>query len=377
MVEGDSWGGADSGDDAHPEITAWAAISRVRTDVRTKEWGIPAMVMRKYRKLYRLKPMPKRKSRVKKTRFEDRLQLASWKSKGQASALRKNLELYAERRKPQVTDALPGQAFDGFYLATSALFRRSRAMYRKAGGEFEARLVTSARSLSSDILLENRIQYSPTEDELLWAATDPAEKRNDEGLLRLVTYSTSVFHEQSHRILWKTLPPPADRSEAGLSRYLNFVEAVVVGIDMALGDELGPRLSSLGYLSGTLYDPGSHAKFRTRREKRNYLQMAIRTTYLALELFEKPRIRRALKAWRPSWLPALPPEAAEHAVARALRLDPAFVRITNLLWQEKHLSAVGAKFKSAPPGGLVLDRDPEIWVSPYLAIERVFDHLGI
>lgn len=321
--------------------------------------------------------MPKRKSRVKKVRFQDRLQLASWKSKGQASALRKNLELYAERRKPRARDALPGQAFDGFYLEMSPLFRRSREIYRGSGGKFEARLVTSARSLSSDILLENRIQYSPTEDELLWCATDPAESRNDEGLLRLVTYSTSVFHEQSHRILWKTLPPPADRSEAGLSRYLNFVEAVVVGIDMALGDELGPQLSSLGYLSGTLYDPGSYAKFRTRREKRNYLQLAIRTTYLALELFEKPKIRRALKAWLPAWLPTLAPEAADHAVARALRLDPAFVRITNLLWQEKHLPAVGAKFKPARTGGLVLERDPEIWVSPYLAIEQVFDRLGI
>jgi hypothetical protein len=314
-----------------------------------------------------------------------RLRLAPWRSKSQAKALRANLALYRKfvaagpKSKSTTKPApLPGQPFDAFYLKQSPLFRRSRTAFLAQKGQFESRFVTSPRSLSSAILLENRIQYSPTEDELLWQATDPGERANDEGLLKLVGYSTSLFHEQSHRILWKILPSPKDRSEGGLSRYLNLVEAIVVGIDMALGDELGPKLSSLGYLTGTLYDPGSYAEFESKREQRNYLHVAIRTTYLALELHEKTEIRRAIRGWAPHWMPTLRREARDHAVERALRLDTAFIRITNLLWQEKHLGNF-AKFigKSAKGPTLDLTRDPENWVGPYLAIEAVFAAFGL
>jgi hypothetical protein len=169
--------------------------------------------------------------------FAKKLKLAPWRSKRQAKALRANLALYskfnASRKSKKNPHALPGQPFDDFFLGLSPLFRRSRSMYLANGGKFESRFVTSPRSLSSAILFENRIQFSPTEDELLWQATDPGERANDEALLRLVGYSTSLFHEQSHRILWKFLPLPADRKPGGLSRYLNFVEAIVVGLDMA------------------------------------------------------------------------------------------------------------------------------------------------
>ncbi len=315
--------------------------------------------------------------------FTKRLRLAPWRSKTQAKALRANLALYRKFRdspagKPARNPAaLAGQPFDAFFLKQSPLFRRSRTRFLAQDGKFESRFVTSPRSLSSSILLENRIQFSPTEDELLWQATDPAERANDEALLRLVGYSTSLFHEQSHRILWKILPPPLDRSEGGLSRYLNLVEAIVVGIDMALGDELGPKLSSLGYLTGTLYDPGSYAEFKNDRERRNYLHVAIRTTYLALELHEKDEVRKAIRGWAPHWMPELRKEALIHAVERALRLDAAFVRITNLLWQEKHLGNF-AKFISPTrktarrKPTLAISKDPEVWVGPYLAIEAVF-----
>ncbi len=317
---------------------------------------------------------------ISMTTFEKQIRLASWKSKHQGSALRHNFQRYALLSVRPHPLRAPGQIFDSFYLWQSPLFRRSRKIYLDGGGVLESRLVTSARSLSSAILLENRIQYSPTEDELLWCATDDEERKSpercEENLLRTITYSTSLFHEQSHRILWQTLPAPADLALGALSRYLNFVESLVVGIDMALGDELGPKLSSLGYLSGTLYDPGSHARFKTSRERRNYLHVAIRTTYLALEFFEKPRIRKFLRAEMPQWLPSVRPEVADHAIARALRLDSAFVRVTNPLWQEKHLPAVARRFRGLR-GSLVLDRDPANWTGPYLAIEKTFDRLGI
>jgi hypothetical protein len=306
------------------------------------------------------------------------IRLAPWKSPAHAAALRANLRLYAKAILPHLRThphALPGQAFDSYFLRESSLFRRSRALFRKQKGVFEPRLVTSPRSLSSTILLENRIQYSPTEDELLWHATDPGESANDEGLLRLVGYSTSLFHEQSHRILWQILPRPKDASPAGIRRYLNFVESLVIGLDMALGDELGPKRAAFGYLSGTLYDPGSYASFSTKRERRNYLQVAIRATYLALEEYNAKRIRKAL----PLWMPECPPEAADHAAARALRLDESFIYVTNPAWQEKNLARV-AKFLSRKGGKsarIAISEDEKNWIEPYLAVERVFTHFGL
>lgn len=326
---------------------------------------------------------------LSKEAFAKRIVFAPWKSKPQATALRKNIALFHRLKKPSLSakmkkHALPGQAFDAFYLAESPLFRRSRALYLKQGGVFEARLSSSPRSLSSSILLENRIQYSPTKDELLWIATDPDEKKNDEGLLRVVSYSTSVFHEQSHRILWKILPLPHDLSGEGLRRYLNFIEAVVVGIDMALGDELEPEFAALGYLSGTLYDPGTYARFLSKRERRNYLHVAIRTTYLALEPYDSSRVHKALSAWLPLWIPSLLEEAGLHAVKRALRLDDAFIEVTNVAWQKKHLSGF-QKFLAGKARGkdgmnaarFTISEDGESWIDPYLVVEKVFDFFGL
>jgi hypothetical protein len=307
-----------------------------------------------------------------------KIRLAPWKSPAHVKALRANLRLYAASILPRLRchpGSLPGQSFDSYFLRESRLFRHSRELYRKQKGLFEARLVTSPRSLSSTILLENRIQYSPTEDELVWHATNPGEAANDEGLLRLVGYSTSVFHEQSHRILWNLLPRPKDRSPDGIRRYLNFVESVVIGLDMALGDELGPKRAALGYLSGTLYDPGSYAEFGTKRERRNYLQVAIRATFLALEGFNSKRVSKAL----PLWMPECPPEAADHAVARALRLDESFIYVTNPEWQEKNLARI-AKFlatKKSSASPATVSADPENWIEPYLMVEKVFDRFGL
>ncbi|MBC7386224.1 MAG: hypothetical protein H7301_08715 [Cryobacterium sp.] len=324
--------------------------------------------------------------------FAKLMKLAPWQSKPQAKALRANIALFLKARasleklppRAKKISPLAGQAFDAFFLAQSSLYRKSRELFLEADGEFQARLSSSPRSLSSAILLENRIQYSPTEDELFWMATDDAEKKNDEGLLRIVSYSTSVFHEQTHRILWQILPLPRTRKPEDLRRYLNFIEAVVVGIDMALGDELGPELSSFGYLSGTIYDPGSYAQFESARERRNYLHIAIRTTYLALEPFDATKVDRALSQWLPEWMPSLPREAGVHAVKRALRLDDAFIEVTNLAWQKKHLETF-KKFlgeKARAKRGMnsavfTLSPDAQSWIDPYLVVEKVFDHLGL
>jgi len=300
--------------------------------------------------------------------------------------LRHNIALYLKTIVPGLRAhplALPGQAFDSFFLRESRLYKKSRELFLAQKGVHEARLSSSPRSLSSPVLLENRIQYSPTQDELLWIATDRGERKNDEGLLRVVRYSTSVFHEQSHRILWELLPLPKDTTPAGLRRYLNFIESLVVGIDMALGDELGPKLSAVGYLSGTLYDPGTYAEFADKREQRNYLQVAIRATYLALESYSSPKVARQMSSWLPLWIPSLPKEAALHAVKRALRLDDAFIEVTNPAWQKKYLRTFGAYIASRKKkfpkkkSDFEISPDPDNWIMPYLVIEDVFTRLGI
>jgi hypothetical protein len=311
--------------------------------------------------------------------LERRIRLSPWKSKSQAKALRANLTLYAKEIAPRLKPhplAPPGQAFDSYYLRESRLFRRSRELFLGQDGVLEPRLVTSPRSLSSTILLENRIQYSPTEDELLWHATDPGERSNDDGLLRLVGYSTSLFHEQSHRILWKLLAPPSALDVDSVRRYLNFIESLVIALDMALGDGLGPKRSAFGYLSGTLYDPGSWARHPSKRARRNYLQVAIRATFLALEHYSDTKVRKAL----PVWMPECDRPAADHAIERALRLDPNFIYVTNPGWQEKNLGTVRAFLAKQARGRkdrLDIPPDPEVWIAPYLAAEKVFDAFGL
>lgn len=320
--------------------------------------------------------------------LEKRIRFASWKSDKHLSALRVNIEMFAEffspkdsanpgiHARPRHALALPGQAFDDFFLRASSLYLRSRKKYLRLGGKFESRLCTSPRSLSSSILLENRIQYSPTEDELLWRATDPVAKKEASELSRLIGYSTSLFHEQTHRILWSVLPRPANLSPDSLRRYLNFIESVVVAVDMALGDQLGPELSAIGYQSGVLYDPGTYAEFRSKRVKRNYYHAAIRSTYLLLEGYHREDIPK----WMEAFHPELEKEIRTHSVDRALRLDDLFVELTNPEWQKKNLPKVQAAFKARDKKQkkfLDVADDPKRWEAPYLAIEKVFDEFII
>jgi hypothetical protein len=224
---------------------------------------------------------------------------------------------------------LPQQPFDSLLLARSALYRRSRERFIAQGGTLEPALLSSPRSLSGAILLENRIQYSPTEAELLWTAQDSRE--NPDRLLDLRTYTTSVFHEQTHRLLWSFLPPPVPQAGAN-RRYLNFIESLVVITDMALSDGLGPELARPLYLVGSIYDPGTTARSaaRSRRGYRQYLLAAMHATTLNLELYDPADIEKIIPA-----LFGKSPLIAR-ATRRALNLDRQFVLKTNPIWQHRN-----------------------------------------
>jgi hypothetical protein len=284
----------------------------------------------------------------------------------------------ASSKKKHHPLALSEQPFDSLILSLSPLFRLSRKTYLKQGGTFLATLLSSPRTLSSTELLEQRIEYSPIERELIWSATDPVESRGPQ-LTRLFEtrgYSTSLFHEQNHRILWKFLPPPPPvrRKGSEVFRFLNFVESLVVTLDMALGDELGPEFSQILYLSGVAYDPGTRLREKSisRRTYRNYLHACLYATYLTLELYEKKDVEKAVTYLYPSNL-----ELTKRAIQRACRLDEAFVRITNLDWQEKNYKRVVKKLSRSGVPPLVLTENALDHRLQYLWAEKWFEKMGL
>jgi hypothetical protein len=273
--------------------------------------------------------------------------------------------------------ALDGFPFDAWLLRLSPLYRRSRSLYLESGGRFRSAVTSSPRTLSSGALLSQMIEYTPIADELYWSATDRVERgspRNSHArILELRSWCAPVFHEQSHRLIWKFLPPPP-HDRRSIHRYLNFCEALVVATDMALGDHLGPRLSRLFYLSGATYDPGTDSLkrlpkgLRPRRAYRNLLQAAVQATYLNLELFAADDIHQVIRHLHG------PGHAA--TVDRCLRLDRGFVEITNIVWQEKNwrkLRPVRARTENP----LTLPADPLDHRLIYLWSEKWFEKMGL
>jgi len=275
--------------------------------------------------------------------------------------------------------ALSGFPFDAWLLELSPLYLRSRKKYLAQGGRFQASVISSPRTLSSDALLADFIEYTPIAPELYWSARDPIERKSPavslDRILELRSWCAPVFHEQSHRLLWRSLPrPPQDRRS--IHRYLNFCEALVVATDMALGDFLGERLSRLFYLTGATYDPGTSIckTLRTPRAYRNYLHAAVTAIYLNLELFEVADIHKVVRHLHPT-LGA----SAKKVVDRCLRLDRGFVEITNVIWQEKNwkkLRSLRQRSKNSKDE-LQLPQDPLDHRLLYLWSEKWFDEMAI
>jgi hypothetical protein len=267
--------------------------------------------------------------------------------------------------------ALEEQPFDRFLCAKSHLFCRSRALYIDQGGRYRATLVSSPRTLSSSILLEDLIEYTPIERELQWSLTDPIESRSSNHFRSIRPYVVATFHEQNHRLLWRLLPPAPGEARA-LRRYLSFAEALVVATDMALGDELGPAVAPALYESGAIYDPGT--KFGTRLSKqhrayRNYLQAVVFATYLNMELYDPDRIAGATE----TMFATVP--TAGRAAKRALLLGRDFVEKTAPFWEKKNRAEVAKRLGGKNP--LLLPADPRENHLQYLWAERWFEKIGI
>ncbi len=276
----------------------------------------------------------------------------------------KRFEHTVQDELPQVEHELAGQPLDAFHLYSSKLYQYSRESFLELGGHFHAGLLSSERSLRSSGLLSNDISYTPHEDEVFWAA-----RENPRALEQLTRHSTSLFHEQNHRILWHVLPVPLRLDRATVRRYFNYVESLVVTLDMMCGDELGTARSAIGYQLGVLYDPGTNRPPLPTRERLNYYQVCLRATFLWLEGADEKSIR----AWGEKTLLDLPMQARKHALDRALRLDPVFTEKTNPLWQKLHSRAMKDFLESFPAArkNFQMGKTLSDWNDEYIWGERV------
>ena len=269
--------------------------------------------------------------------------------------------------------------FDHQLLSLSRVYRESRIQYAALGGKYSPRISSTMRSLSAQDLFADEIDYTPSSTELEWFAAniddvyDPLEE-----VMALERFNTiSVFHEQNHRILWRMLPP-APKEERDLSRYLNFAEALVVMLDLALADQIGPKLSPAFERMKVIYREGRVSKrwLVSKSIYRDYLLATLCATYFILELVNPEDILKAVDY-------VLPAQKAmnREAVARAFDISELFTRITNPQWQERYwkiargkLTKMHAKSLAAP---LYLPEDPLDLEEEFVIGRQVIERFGL
>lgn len=250
--------------------------------------------------------------------------------------------------------------FDHQLLTLSATYRESRKQYLEFGGCFYPRISSTMRSLSAQDLFDDAIDYTPSSMELEWFVENVEDIYDpDEELLALERFNTiSVFHEQNHRIIWRLLPP-APTEQRDLIRYLNFAEALVVMLDLALGDEIGAKLSVAFEEMKVIYRTGrSTAYHRESKTKyREYLLSMMCATYLILELAHPDDIPNAVDYILPGQK-----KMNRAAVARAFDINELFTRITNPQWQVRQWKNARTKLRKMHKGStataLYLPKDP-------------------
>lgn len=274
---------------------------------------------------------------------------------------------------------LPEYPFDAQLLNASRLYRESRKLYLSLGGIFSARVCSTMRSLSAQDLFKDEIEYTPSLSELLWfkdhfqEVSDPAEEVKAWTRFNEI----SLYHEQNHRVLWRLLPP-APTEERDLCRYLNFAESLVVVLDLALGDELGRKLSPVLESMKVIYRPGGEHMWHRQSKSvyRQYLLALLCTTYLALELVHNDDILNAVDYILPGQK-----KMNKQAVPRGLQLSELFTRVTNPEWQKRHWKDAAKKLQKMHKGtaedALYLPEDPLDLEAEFFYAHRVFDYFGL
>lgn len=274
---------------------------------------------------------------------------------------------------------LPDYPFDLQLLSQSPLYRQSRKLYLDLGGVFSARVSSTMRSLSAQDLFKDEIEYTPSYAEILWfkdhhfEVVDPLNEI--EALSRF--NEISLFHEQNHRVIWRLLPPPPTE-ERDLSRYLNFAESLVVILDLALGDQLGRKSSSIFERIKVIYRSGGQHRWLAESKKvyRQYLFSLLCSTYYVLEMTRPEDILPAIDYVFPGQK-----KMNRQAVQRSLEISELFTRITNPQWQERFSKQALTKLQKLHQGSeeapLYLPEDPLDLEEEFTIASRVFDFYGL
>jgi len=224
--------------------------------------------------------------------------------------------------------------FDAQVLSASPLYRKSRKLYTELGGSYLPRACSTMRSLMSTDLFKDEIEYTPCETELLWLHAHHRELHDPKDLLDALAALSgiSLFHEQNHRIVWRLLPNvPTD--QAGTIRYLNFIESLVVTLDLALGDEVGAERSLALERLKVIYRPAGSDKWtRSKNEEyRQYLRTLFYVTYLLISLVDVRDIAKCVEYVFPNQK-----QMNRVAVRRGLDLSELFTQTTNREWQKRY-----------------------------------------
>ncbi len=264
--------------------------------------------------------------------------------------------------------------FDHELLTLSRLYRESRKHYIELGGRFHPRIASTMRSLSASDLFADEIDYTPAATEIEWFAANEADVYDPKDeIFALERFNTiSVFHEQNHRTLWRLLPPaPKDRES--LRRYLNLAESLIVMLDLALADEIGPKLSPTFERMKVIYRTGSASK-KARAHYRDYLLAAMCATYFILELMNPEDILKAVNYVRPH-------SVNREAVKRALDINELFTRITNPEWQERSWKDASKKLARLHRGSgedvFYVTEDPLDFKEEFVIARSVLDHFNV
>ena len=274
---------------------------------------------------------------------------------------------------------VPELVFDMQLLNLSALYRQSRKLYLKLGGEFTPSMSSTMRGLSTHDLFKNNIQYTPALSEMKWMHEFGYQVggAGDQIYALMQFTEISIFHEQNHRIIWRELPPVPEEKE-DVRRYLNFAESLVVTLDMALGDQLGLELSKAFEHMKVIYHPGAKDSpvNETRAEYRKYLLAILTSTYYALEGMHYDDVAKAVDY-------VLPGQKTlnRKAVKRALSLSEHFVRVTNPEWQNLYWKSGQEKLQKIQKGSkedvFYLPTDPLDLEEEFVVALRIFEHFGL
>lgn len=269
--------------------------------------------------------------------------------------------------------------FDLQLLNLSSAYRASRKLYLNLGGRFLPRVCSTMRGLSALDLFSDEIEYTPSLSEMKWLQEfgHQVSDAYDEMTALLRFSEISLFHEQNHRVIWRLLPRvPQNQDE--VRRYLNFAESLVVTLDMALGDQLGPQLSDRFERVKIIYHPSGRdgALQKSHAEYRKYLLALLTATYYLLEQMYPDDILKAVQYVLPDQT-----QLNKIAVKRALQLSEIFTQVTNPQWQKLYWQQGQAKLqklqRQSKEGVLIIPADPLDLENEFVIAHRVFDCFGV